>query len=804
MLKNYLKIALRNLWKNKTYLFINLIGMSVAFGVSSLLFLTTYDMLTYDMFHEKKGDIYRVYDKINNAEETKYGNTMPLPMRTALKTDYPQVKAATRIVTSPGQVLKDDKLINKGMAFTDEDYLKMFGYKLLQGDPNKALSELSNVVLREDVAKSIFGEQPALGKTVTLIYDNLPHAFVVSGILEKGPENTSISNEMLVRMENLGEYNNNKDRWDASQNSLYIQLAEGTNPDTFEKGLKAFTAKYYKGSIEQLKKEGAKIDERGEVMSTRIMKLSETHFDTKVGGRGRAINKFFPYVLLIVGIVILLIAAINFVNLSIAKSFGRAKEVGMRKALGALKTQIVGQFWGEAFIICVFAFGLGIAIAYLLNTQYNAIFKTSITLKTMTEPILLVAMLGCFAFITLIAGGYPAWAVTRFNTIEVLKGKIKLSSRSGGIRNSLIVFQFAMAVLLIACTMIVWTQIKFLRDKPLGFSTSEVYSIPIGNEVSGKRLLQHFRNRLAGQPRIYSMTGCDVNLGRGLDGSFSKSMLGFEQNGRTIQTNMRTADYDYVKTLGLKLIDGRDFSEAYPTDTVNSVVINETMAKQLGVKNPLGVILNTESKEKVIGVVKDFHFESLHREIEPVTFFMNGFGLNYLFIKMAPDHTEETIALLKKTYHEIAPKSEFQGSFLDENAENQYKSESRMAQMFFSAATLAILLSCMGLFAIAIMVISQRTKEVGIRKVLGASVGSITLLLSIDFLKMVAIAIVIASPLAWWAMDAWLADFAYRTPIYWWIFVVTGLIAVGIAFATVSIQAIGAALSNPVKSLKTE
>ncbi len=804
MIRNYLKIAFRNLWKNKAYLFINLIGLSVAFGISTLLFLTAYGLLTFDRFHEENGAVYRVYHKVNEPQGEEYGNSMPLPMRNALKTEFPEVTLAVRVMDGGAQLLKNDKLINQGIVFTDPEYLQVFGYKLLKGDPKTALKDLSNVVLREDVAKNIFGEQDPMGKTLTIHHGDKEQSFMVTGILEKGPENTSIDNDMLVRIENVREYNDNKDRWDADQHSLYLKLDEKTTPAAFEKRLKAFTAKYYKGNIDQLKKEGAKPDDRGEIISTRIMGLADSHFDTKVGGRSQAINKVYPYTLLIVGIVILLIAAINFINLSIAKSFTRAKEVGMRKALGAFKSQIVGQFWGEAFLICVAAFAMGILLAYLLIPQYNAIFRTTLSLEMLKAPVLVGIIFLCFAVITLIAGGYPAWAVTKFNTVEVLKGKVKVSGSSGGIRNMLIIFQFTMSVLLIACTMIVWTQIKYLRSKPLGFNTTQVYSIPIGNEVSGKRLLQHFRNRLSNQPRILSMTGSDVNLGRGQDGSFSKSVLGFEQNEKTIRTNMRTADYEYVKTLDLKLLDGRDFSQAYVTDTVNSAVINETMAKQLGVKNPLGVILNTENKHKVIGVVKDFHFESLHREIEAVTFFMNGFSINYIFVKIAPDHADETIALLKKTYNEVAPKSEFMGSFLDENTNKQYQKEERLSQIFFSAATLAIILSCLGLFAIAIMVISQRTKEIGVRKVLGASVVSIMALLSFDFLKMVGVAIVIASPAAWWLMDQWLADFAYRTPIQWWVFAITAFLAIAIAFFTVSFQAIRAALTNPTTSLRSE
>ncbi|MDF7821882.1 ABC transporter permease [Runella sp. MFBS21] len=802
MIRNYLKIAFRNLWKNKTYLFINLIGLSVAFGVSILLFLSAYLLLTYDNFHEQNGAVYRVYHKVNSPQGEEYGNSMPLPMRGAMKAEYPEVKLAVRVMSGAAQIQKNDKLINQGIIFTDPDYLQVFGYKLLKGNPQTALNDLSSVILREDIAKNIFGEQDPIGKTLNISHGDKEVPYVVSGIIEKGPENTSIQNEMLVRIETAGEFADNKDRWDADQHALYVKLDDQTNPATFEKRLKAFTAKYYKSNIEQLKKEGAKADAQGDVMSTRIIGLSESHFDSRIGNQ--AISKVYPYTLLIVGVIILLIAAINFINLSIAKSFTRAKEVGMRKALGAFKGQIVGQFWGEAFLICIAAFGLGLFLSYALLPHYNAIFRSSLSLNLLQTPSLLLSIFVCFALVTLVAGGYPAWAVTRFNTVEVLKGKVKVSGSSGGIRNTLIIFQFTMSVLLIACTLIVWTQINYLRSKPLGFNTTQVYSIPIGHEVSGKRLLKHFRNRLANQPRILSMTGSDVNLGRGLDGSFSKSVLGFEQNGKSLKTNMRTADYDYTKTLDLKLLQGREFSEAYATDTAYSVIINEAMAKQLGVKNPLGVILNTEEKHKVIGVVQDFHFESLHRQIEAVSFFMNGFSINYIFVKIAPDHVDETIALLKKTYAELAPKSEFQGSFLDENINKQYQREERLSKIFFSAATLAIILSCLGLFAIAIMVISQRTKEIGVRKVLGASVFSITALLSADFLKMVGVAILIASPIAWWIMDKWLTDFAYRTSIEWWVFVVTALLAVGIAIVTISFQAIKAALTNPTSSLRSE
>lgn len=803
MFQNYLKIAFRNLWKNKPYLFINLLGLSVAFGVSMLLIITAYDLLTFDDFHIQNRPVYRVYEKVIRPEGVEYGNSMPLPMTPALKADMPEIKHIARILDGNAQMLKDGKLINQGMVYTDPDYFKVFGFKMLKGNPQTALSELSNVVLREDVAEKLFGSEDPIGKTVTLNYGAQNHSYIVSGILEKGPTNQSIENDILVRIENYSDYADQKDRWDASQHQLYLTLHDKVAYETFERKLKAFTKKYELGAIKQLIKEGAKPDERGEVLSTRIMLLSDVNFDNNVGGR-RAINRLYPIMLLVIAAVILLIATINFINLSIAKSFARAKEVGMRKALGALKSQVIGQFWGEALLICILSFGLGVLLAYLLLPQYNAIFRSTLSLSALAQPVIVVALGSAFGLVALLAGGYPAWAVARFNTIEVLKGKVKVSSRSGGIRNTLIVFQFTMSVLLIACTIIVWTQMQYLRNKPLGFDVAQVYSVPVGSEVDGRKMLQFFRTRLANQPRILSMTGSDINLGRGKDGSGAKSVLGFEMGGRSIQTNMRTGDYEYIKTLDLQLIAGRDFSPAYATDTTQAVIINETMAKQLNVKDPIGVTLNTDNNPKVIGVVKDYHFESLHRGIESLTLFMKGFGINYIFVKIAPEQMDQTIAILEKTYNEIAPKSEFQGSFLDENLQNQYQKEQRLSKMFFSGATLAIILSCLGLFAIALMVIGQRTKEIGIRKALGASVLSITTLLSKDFLKLVLVAIVLASPVAWWAMNQWLTDFAYRTPIYWWVFVVTAILAIVIAVLTVSFQAIRAALMNPTKSLRSE
>lgn len=808
MIRNYFKIALRNLSKNKSYTLVNIIGLSVAFGSAILLFLTAHFELSFDDFHENKDKLYRVFFKLNLADKTRNGTSMPAPLRPALVEEYKsEIKYSTRIMDSGVQIVDGDKKIDTDLNYVDADFLNMFSFKMLKGNPNTALNDLRSVVINESTSKKLFAEKDPIGKTINLNFGEKLEAFVISGVVADAPENSSIESEMMMRFENNPSYQNLKTEWNSQNHQLYVQLADNINQATFEKQLKSFMQKYYKGSIEQILKEGGKPDERGEVYSLRLMPLLHEHFMKNVEGM-LVLDKTYPYMLLIISALVVLIACINFINLSIARSLERAKEVGMRKALGAIKNQILGQFWGEAVILCLIGFAMGLLLAILLMPTFNTLFQISLSTKNILNPSVLLSLIFSFFIITLIAGGYPAISVSKYNIIEVLKGKIRVSSRSGGLRNSLIIVQFSIAILLISSTLIIWKQINYLRDKPLGFDENHVISIPVGREVQSMKMLEYMRNKLSSYPQITSISAADINIGNGKDNSFSTSNYGFQMEGKTYSTNGLTVDFDYVKTLGLTLLNGRDFSREFPADKDRSIVVNESMARQLGFKNAIGknIPLGDSLGRNIIGVVKDYHFKSLKNKIEAITFFLqNSFDYRYIFVKISPQASpKETMDLLAKTYKEIAPKSEFQASFLDENTDNQYKREERFSQIIVSAAILAIVLSCMGLFAIALMIISQRTKEVGIRKVLGASIANIVFILSKDFLKLVAIAILIASPIAYFLMDKWLTDFVYRIEITWSIFIVAGFLAVLIALFTVSYQAIRAALMNPVKSLKTE
>lgn len=804
MLRNYFNISLRNLWKHKTFSLINLVGLSLAFATSLLLFLTSYQEFTYNHVHQNMDHIYRYYLKVNRAEETNFGSTVPAPVKDALMADYKkELKHISRVRDISFVVKYKDKTISEGAVAVDADYTKMFSFDFIEGSAETALSDLGNIVLREDVAKKIFGDEPPMGKIIMAEIGDNPIPLTVSGITAKLPDNTSIENDMMVRYEINPDYEANKDNWNHSNSSLYVQVNDGITYSELEKSLKSFGPKYYKDAIEQVKKEGGKPDENGDIISAKMLPFGKEHFDRNIGGRG-AMSIVYPYTLLMISIFIIFIACINFVNLSISRSILRAREVGIRKALGAIRGQVMGQFWGEALVTCMISLILGILFFKFSISGFNAIFNTTLTFQLLYNLNILGIVGLVFLLITFVAGGYPAWFISKVNTIEVLKGKLKTSSGSGLLRKTLIVKQFTISVLLISCTIIIWSQLQYLRTKPLGLDQDHVISVPIGREVEGSRMLTLLKTKLSGQPNIINISAADNNIGFGKDNSSSKSQFGIMHEGKMVSTNGLFVDFEYLKTMGIALKEGRDFSVNYPTDSTKACIINESMAKVLGNKDLIDKKIELNGGKVIVGIIKDYHFESLKNNIEPITLMINGFPYTHIFIKIADKNVDATLAAIETSYREIAPNSEYLGSFLDENRNEQYRAERRFTQMFIYAAILAIFLSCLGLFAIAVINITDRFKEIGIRKVLGSSVVGLIWELSKDFMMLVLISIFIAAPFAYYFMEQWLSDFAYRIDIQWWFFALAGVTALVIAFSTISYHAIRAALMNPVKSLRSE
>ncbi len=804
MIKNYIKITLRNMWKYKTFTFINVVGMAVAFGSVLLLALTAFYELSYDDFHTNKNNIYEVYLEEHHANDVEADAAMPVPITPALKAEFPDVVHASRYGDFGGSVLRyGNKEFNYDVRCVDQDFFKMFTFPIIKGNNLNPLGDKNDVVITEKTAKSIFGDVNPVGKLIELKINNQWKSLNISAVAADAPQNSSLDFNLLCRFEQHPDYEVAKTLWEQRFHNVFVQLHANENQASFEQKLKSFVHKYYDGNIKQLRHDGAQPDKEGEVLRLRLIPMDDVHF-SPIASQNRAVSKFYPYLVLLISVFILFIACTNFINLSLGRAFTRAKEIGVRKVIGATKQQLITQFCSESFVICGLSLIIGAIAAYSLIPQYKLLFNQQLSLNVLSSPLVILYFVGGFVLISLIAGGYPAWLMAIQNTSQAVKGKV-VAGKANGLRNSLMVVQFALSALLIICTVITWQQLNFMRNRPLGYDKAQVVSVPIGSNIDPERALQLMRTRLTTYPDIVSVTGTDMNLGTGLDNSASTSIMTFSYKGKNVKTNWLRVDYDYVKTLGLQVVNGRDFSRAYGADTA-VVLINQKMAEQLNEKNPIGAVLPTDgAKLQVAGVVKDFNFKSLHQQIAPLTMVIRpSWPVNYILVKVKPANLPASMALINKVWKDVNPRSQAESSFLDENVDRQYKKETRLSKIFITGAVMAIAISCMGLFAIVILIITQRTKEIGIRKVLGASVNSIVYLVAQDFLKLVLIAVCIASPIAWYAMSKWLQDFAYRINIEWWVFVMAGVIAVIIAFITISFQSIKAAIANPVKSLRSE
>lgn len=803
MFRNYIKIAWRNLKHNKVFSFINIGGMAVAICVALLLGIAAYHEWSYDQFHVNRSSLYELYmeEGLPNGK-IAVGANHPAPLMAALKHECPGVGQVTRYQSSKRGISYNGKTISGIIGFADTSFLRMFTFPLLRGNIN-ALRNRDQVLISEETAKNIFGTADPLNKIIEVKIGQLMKSYTVGGVMANVPKNSSIYFEVLVNFSSLLEWYGNESSWSYSSYYTFVQLQEHAAVPGVLKQMQVLPVKYMSEKLESMKKNGVQPGKDGLLLRYGLIPLKDIHFDNRGGWAG--ISKFYPWMMVIIAIMIVIIAAGNFINLSIGRSFTRAGEIGMRKAMGAQKGQLIAQFWGEAFILCSISLLAGVVLASFLLPSFNELFRYHFSMSSVFGDIrILAGIIAGFLLVTLLAGGYPAWMISRFKMLEVLKGKLNLG-RKNIFRNALIVVQFSIAVLLISCTVILWQQLTYLRSKPLGYNEHEVISIPVTPNLRPEvHALTRLRAALAGDPHIIAISGSNTNFGDGLDGGRNAATYGFDYKDRNVKTNWTMVDYDYLQTLGLELVAGRDFSRAFATDS-SAVIINELMAKQLAEKDPIGVEMDVIRKMHVVGVVKDFNFRSLKEESGPMTMeLVPGMKPMYIFVRVVPADLPLAMDRVQKAWRTIDPEGVFEASFLDENVDRMYRSEARLAKIIVSGAVIAIVISCMGLFAIAVLVITQRNKEIGIRKVLGASVSGIVALIARDFLKLVIMAILIATPVAWYMMHAWLQDFAYHVNVQWWVFVLAGVAAVVIAFVTISFQSVKAALMNPVKSLKTE
>ena len=804
MLKNYFKVALRNLWKNRLFTSIGILGLSIAFGVATLLTMDSLHELSYDNFHEQGDQLYQVHMTWQIPNGTEVGTSQPTPFAEALASEVPGVSKITRFLEEEALTIYEEKELGLDALYVDPDFFEMFSFPVIQGSKKTPLEDISSVVLTEPASKKLFGEENPIGKTITVLINGVNEPFIVKGVSVDPPEQSSIGFDIILPFQKNPAYEETKDRWNAQYHQVFLQLEDQVSPEQFEKSSRSFSNEHYEGAIENLERDGAIANENGDFVQLGLLPITEMRFATYDKGYVE-ISRAKVYVVLGVAFLILFIACVNFVNMSIAKSAQRLREIGMRKTLGAEKRQLFFQFWGESLMVFIISLGIGLLLSYFLKDGFQTLFQSRATLNVLFTPQVVLTALVLVLVISLIVGGYPAMLLSRLSTIQSLKGKVD-SSGKNYLRDALIVLQFGIAILLISGTFILNGQIDYMRNKDLGFDKEQVLSFPLNGKKNSYDVVNLLREELKGNPNILSVTGSDNNLGRGKDGSQYSSVWGFDYKGRNVKTNVLAVDYDYIKTLGLELKEGRSFDASRENDT-QTVIINERMAKELGEDNPLSAQLpaNDSAYFNIIGVVKDYNFQNISKAIEPLTFFLDKEnGLTYAYVKVTPSNMAESFSFVERMYKKIEPNAEFLGSFLDENVDRTFRREKTMAALITSGSIIAILLSCVGLFAMSMLITNQRTKEIGIRKVIGASVSSVTYLLTKDFLKLVGIAFVIATPIAWWFASEWLENYANRVELSWQFFGISGVLALTIAVITISTRTIKSALANPVKSLRSE
>ncbi|MVZ66674.1 FtsX-like permease family protein [Sphingobacterium sp. DK4209] len=797
-----LKIAFRTILKTKSLSFIQVFGFAIAITTSTILFLTAMFELSFDRFHKDTERIGMVYMESNSQGGVEYNPSVAAPLAPLMKKELPDVENVTRVYQNHVLLRNDNKEVRSINRSVDQSFFNIFDFKLIQGN-KKGLDMLDGVILDENTAMSLYGSTNIIGRPIELNQSGEWENRVISAVIENAPSNSNIHYNSLSRVENLPNFQARSMDWGHKDHFVFVKVkSPKLNVQQFTIAAQSFLDTHYKDEIGKLKRDGAMLDKNGKYLSIHLLPLRDLHLSDLRTGSNSTAN--FPWILLLIAGLIMFIAGSNFVNLSLANSLTRIKEIGTRKTIGGTTFQLFKQLWIESFLICLIGLILGLLLTAIILPEYNATLGYNFSITQLFKPLNIIIFLSSFLLLTVITGGYPAMRISSANIIESLKGTGKLKSTH--MQNSLTVLQFAIAIILCIATIVISSQLHYLANRPLGFNKNEVISIPIGSGVDSRQLLARMRVELSAYPWVKSITGTDINLGQGRDGSTSTSRFGFDHEGKEVITNFLNIDYDYLKTLDIKLLAGRDFDRSFGTDS-NAVLINKEMAALVGgEKAILGKQLQMDGSPTVIGIVDNFNFDDLKQKVGPLTMSINpsGFPLQYLFVRVETDNLSQTLQNVEKTWKTINPKASFAASYLDENTQNQYKNERRFAKIVIAGASVAIIISCLGLFALTILLINGKIKEIGIRRVLGSSIGNIILLLSKNFIKLISIAFLIGAPISWFIMNNWLQSFAFRIEIQWWMLVLAGSTALGFAMITIAWQTFKAARTNPVDSLRDE
>ena len=811
MLQNYLKISIRNLLRNKTYSAINIFGLALGLAISMLSILYVKDEWAYDQFNAKIDRIYRINSELTQAGRTIGLATAPTPFAETLKRDFPEIEESARLGKYGSQMVKSEKLAirEQKILYADSTVFDVFTLPMFAGNPKKALTDPQSVVISESMARKYFGTVDALNQT--LIFDN-NDVRRVTGVMRDIPPQSHFQADFLLPLYTTRDAKVNK--WANHIFNTYVVLKPGSLPENVDSKFEKLVQLYMDGALRQyFNTTLAETRKQGNNFSYSLIPLSKIHLysDKEVELSPNGSIQYF-YIFLLIGLFILLIAVFNFINLTTARSAKRAREVGVRKVMGSDRSVLIFQFLSESMLTTFVAFLVGILLLYSLLPIFNELSGKQLHISGAFDLDTLVYIVSITGAIGLLAGVYPAFYLSSFKPASALKGNLKVLNTKSGLRSYLVVFQFSISVLLIVATLLINQQLNFIRSKRVGFGKEQI--LVVKTPQSNGSVVNTFKNEALRNPAILSgsVSGfLPVTSQRWNDMWFPAG-----QTDQKFSFNMQEwmVDADYIPTLDLQLIKGRNFVTGNVADE-GGVIINESAAKSLGYKNPIGKTIHKSGGETatVLGVVKDFHYESLRNQIAPLGLFVSSSALGNSVEKAALEAVSfklnshdipSSVAFVKNVWNKIAPGIPFEYSFLSEDFDAMYRSEERVQELFTTFAAIAILIACMGLFGLSAFSAEQRTKEIGVRKVLGASVASITTLLSKDFLKPVLIAIIIATPLAWYAIHIWLQSFAYKVDIEWWIFAFAGTLTIFTALATIGFQSIKAALRNPVESLKVE
>jgi putative ABC transport system permease protein len=800
MYSSFFKIAFRNVIRHKAFSFLNIAGLTFGLTACILISLFVRDEMQFDKFISDGNSIYRIYYEVTAEEGTSHIATTPPMFAPTLQQEFPEVEKTVRVLNNTNKELfevRDIKLYEEGGIYAETGFFEIFPLKFMYGSPAGVLDEPTSIVISQALAGKYFGQTNPIGKEI-IVNKSTYH---VKGVFQNNPK-FHLPFKFIIPLEAVGISQEQMESWEWYGLTTYLKLKEGADAEDLQAKFQNYTQPFLKGS--------------GQVTYLPLFQplhnihLYSADFKYDVAERG---NITYVKALTIIGLFILLIACFNFVNLATAKSLQRAKEVGVRKTIGANRAQLVLQFVFETIFLTLISVVLSALLSWLLLPLLNRFTEKSIAFDLFSNPINFLLLILLAVVVGVLAGFYPALVLSNFQPVKVLKGAFTGDSKPGQIpwlRHGLVVVQFSLSILLIISAIVVRNQVTYLHNKELGFDKEQMMFFPMRGEGMTAKY-ETFKNELLQSPAVTA-----VSIGYGFPGDmFGDGLMTVPRKGEQKKATQLMVDHDYIKILGLELVAGRDFNQDMQTDKDHAYIINETAVKELGLGTPeqaLGETLlwptwrNPDSVKRgqIIGVVKDFHYKSLYDRVEPAVLQIYPEAYWKVAVKIKAANLENALADVKEIWNKFSPEYPLEYNFLDESFDKMYKAEDKLKTLLMIFTGIAIFVGCLGLFGLAAYASERRTKEIGIRKVLGASVSGIVLLLSKDFLKLISLALLIASPIAWYFMDQWLQDFAYRIELSWWIFALAGFFALLIAFITISFQAIRAALANPVKNLRTE